>query len=131
VNCCFIAKCFRFPAPAICVPRKTGKSKGLNGGWLWASEKDTPQRGNPQRRGWTYSGVQGMQENSSIQTYRNLKAQSDVGPLHSLNHSSCSQKVNHLRSHVGMHISMHTQTLLHTCQFIHSANSKRLLCTSD
>lgn len=28
VNCCFIAKCFQFPAPAICVLRKTYRSKG-------------------------------------------------------------------------------------------------------
>lgn len=28
MNCCFIAKCFRFPAPAICVLRNTHRSKG-------------------------------------------------------------------------------------------------------
>lgn len=33
VNYCFIAKCFRFPAPAICVLRKTCRSKGPKWGW--------------------------------------------------------------------------------------------------
>lgn len=33
MNCCFIAKCFRFPAPAICVLRKTHRSKGPKWGW--------------------------------------------------------------------------------------------------
>lgn len=62
MNCRFIAKCFRFPAPAICVLRKTHRSKGPNGG---LEGRRALQAGGAREGGGSLRGVKDCQKTPS------------------------------------------------------------------
>lgn len=149
VNYCFIAKCFRFPAPAICVLRKTCRSKGPKWGWgggagsrLVERTAQLARRGRPKEQDgsslplrcdamqWKDTQGQRLQDHllspPSQVPYRNLNILSDIGfpSLFKRSYPHPQKGTPNLYSQTDKRTNTHTS-------FIHSTNSECLLCTSD